>query len=231
MQGDSGIYVIVNLNNGKKYVGQSYSVSRRFLVHKNKLRKGKHPNIHLQSAWNKYGENSFSFEILEYCPIDALNEREEYWINAFKTYTSEGYNMTLGGNGNRGYVWSRASREHLSAVMKISVSRYWSGKRLTEAHKEKLRAAAKNRSAETKRKIGEASRRAMANPEIKQKMILHQNNKAVYCLELNETFYSISEAARETGLHSGNISKVCNGLIKKTGGYHFIFADVPRDTP
>ena len=37
----------------------------RLSVHKRELRKGTHSNRHLQCAWNKYGENAFSFVVLE----------------------------------------------------------------------------------------------------------------------------------------------------------------------
>ena len=63
-----GIYQIRNKNNGKVYIGQVYATkgaNRRWLEHRAALRKGNHYNPHLQSAWNKYGEVNFSFEILE----------------------------------------------------------------------------------------------------------------------------------------------------------------------
>lgn len=227
----SGIYLITNTTNNKQYVGQSQDVKRRIRAHKNKLRVGTHPNAHLQSAWNRYGEESFSFSVIEYCPVSDLSDREMFWIEQLNTFSPNGYNMTLGGEGNRGYVLSDDTKQKLSERAKQRTSWYWEGKVLSDAHKEKLREAAQNRSAEHKRKIGEASRRAMADPEIKRKMILHQKNRAVYCEELDETFYSMSEAARHTGVSAGNISKVCHGIIKTTGGYHFTLTDVPRDTP
>lgn len=223
MNNISGIYIITNCRNGKQYVGQSYDTERRIRAHKNKLRIGAHANRHLQSAWNKYGEDAFSFSIVEYCPIDALDDREMYWIRTLSTISPNGYNMTLGGDGNRGYHWSDVSKEALSASAKRSSARYWQGKQLSDAHKDKLRTAALNRSEETKRKIGESSKRVMADPEIKRRMILHQNNKAVYCVETHTTYYSVGEAARALGVSAGNVSKVCRGRIKSTGGFHFIF--------
>lgn len=227
----SGIYVITNNVNDKKYVGQSYDLERRFRAHRNELRRGDHGNSHLQAAWNKYGEHSFSFEVIEYCPIDDLDTREMYWIRCLDAFSSNGYNMTIGGNGARGYHMSDEAKLRLSESMKQNPTRYWQGKHLSDEHKEKLRERAKNRSEEYLRKIGEASRRTMANPEIKQRMILHQNNKAVRCVELGEVFYSMSEAARRTGASAGNISKVCHGVIKTTGGYHWEFVDARRGTP
>lgn len=48
-------------------------------------------------AIRKYGLENFTFEVLEECPSELLNEREIYWINYFDSYYN-GYNCTLGGN-------------------------------------------------------------------------------------------------------------------------------------
>jgi len=61
----SGIYQIVNDLNGKKYIGSSLDIQQRWAGHKTVLRKGCHPNRHLQSAWVRYGEFSFTFSVLE----------------------------------------------------------------------------------------------------------------------------------------------------------------------
>ena len=50
-------------------------------------------------------------------------------------------------------------------------------------------------------------------------------SKAVYCVELDRTFKSGAEAARELGLQTSKISNVCNGKRNKTGGYHFKFVE------
>lgn len=50
-------------------------------------------------------------------------------------------------------------------------------------------------------------------------------SKAVYCVELDRTFKSGAEAARELGLQTSKISLVCNGKRNKTGGYHFKFVE------
>lgn len=55
-----GIYKIVNAQTGLVYVGQTgQSFERRFWLHQWKLKRGVHDNIHLQRAWDKYGEDSF----------------------------------------------------------------------------------------------------------------------------------------------------------------------------
>jgi hypothetical protein len=48
----------------------------------------------------KYGKEHFFIELIEECPIEKLNEREQYWIAKKDTYHN-GYNATIGGDGKR----------------------------------------------------------------------------------------------------------------------------------
>lgn len=90
------IYKITNIINNKCYIGQTKDYIKRFSAHKNSLRKNKHDNPHLQSAWNKYGEENFSFDILEY--TENYNEKEKYYIAYYKSDNLEfGYNILPGG--------------------------------------------------------------------------------------------------------------------------------------
>jgi group I intron endonuclease len=59
-----GIYTITNIIDGKYYVGSSVTVERRLVRHKKDLLRNQHHCHHLQRAWNKYGEQSFKFEVV-----------------------------------------------------------------------------------------------------------------------------------------------------------------------
>jgi group I intron endonuclease len=65
MRNIAGIYKIVNLKNGKFYVGSSKNIIRRFGIHKSALKHNRHHCIYLQRSWNKHGAAAFIFEILK----------------------------------------------------------------------------------------------------------------------------------------------------------------------
>jgi group I intron endonuclease len=78
----AGIYWIKNLINGKIYVGSTICFKKRFREHKKYLKEKAHKNLHLQNAWNKYGEENFIFEVLEKLENnDELIKREQFFID------------------------------------------------------------------------------------------------------------------------------------------------------
>lgn len=77
------IYAIVNTVTGRKYIGSTAKLSKRWNDHRFHLRHGSHRNRHLQSAWRKYGEAAFAFVQLEAVIEDGqLIPREQYHLDA-----------------------------------------------------------------------------------------------------------------------------------------------------
>jgi len=75
------IYKIRNLVNDKFYVGSTMDTRERFRNHRNKLRRGKHPNAYLQASWSKYGEEKFVFEVVEeVSSMEGLQAAEDVWL-------------------------------------------------------------------------------------------------------------------------------------------------------
>lgn len=76
------IYWIRNTANGKFYVGSSTQRYVRWRTHKKKLRANTHHCPHLQAAWNKYGEASFEFSVVERVVDEAdLHAAEDRWLS------------------------------------------------------------------------------------------------------------------------------------------------------
>ena len=90
----TGVYQIRNMKNGKVYVGSSASgIDWRWWSHLSQLRRGIHKNVYLQRSWNKNGEQTFVFEVLEECPPERCVAREQYWIDHLRSANPRfGYN-------------------------------------------------------------------------------------------------------------------------------------------
>lgn len=84
MNVDTGVYSITNVVNGKKYIGSSVSFIRRWRLHKTQLRTGSHHSRYLQSAWDKYGEESFIFSKISLCPVTDLIVTEQARIDELR---------------------------------------------------------------------------------------------------------------------------------------------------
>lgn len=92
------IYMLKNNKNNKCYIGQSTNNKRKW-THFNHLKHNKHHNYKLQDDYNEYGENVFSFEVLEELnDILKISDRENYWIEKYNSIKN-GYNIAKGGSG------------------------------------------------------------------------------------------------------------------------------------
>lgn len=91
-----GVYLITNTITGAVYVGStSTSIKRRWKEHRLTLRKGVHPNPHLQYAWDAYGEESFTFTLVEAVtePSEVIAREQEWLDQYFPLGPRQCYNM------------------------------------------------------------------------------------------------------------------------------------------
>lgn len=88
-----GVYKITNTANGKVYVGSSKDIKKRWHQHKSKLNENQHGNTYLQNVWNKYGGQSFKFEIIEECDLKVQFEREQFYLNQLNPFDGNRYNI------------------------------------------------------------------------------------------------------------------------------------------
>ena len=96
------IYKISNDFDNKIYIGKTTrNVATRFEEH---FKKTSGCNSYIDNDMAKKGIEHFSYEIIEECSIDDMNEREKYWISYYHSYIKDplcqgGYNLTPGGDG------------------------------------------------------------------------------------------------------------------------------------
>lgn len=98
------IYCYTNNINGHKYVGQTSYPARRKSEHKYAAftPSSEEYNLLFHKKLRQYGEENFSFEILEEIEtndLDLVDSREVYWIEKLSSHvkTGKGYNLSLGG--------------------------------------------------------------------------------------------------------------------------------------
>jgi group I intron endonuclease len=119
------VYQFRNLVNGKVYVGISdREVSLRKKENFYDLRHDEHHNQYLQNAWNKYGEENFVWELIEYTDNpEHTHEREFYWVEYYaKTLGAENvYNIKpieRSAFGRKKKPWTEEHRANFVAAQK-----------------------------------------------------------------------------------------------------------------
>ena len=201
---------------GKSYVGiTSTSLRSRQLTHKrDALRYNKKFTFH--SAIRKYGWHNIKWEILE--KVDSwelAQKREIFFISELDTYRN-GYNMTLGGDGHRGFKQSEETK--LKRANKIRGKLL--GKKLSPEHVEALRKCQMGNTNNLGTKLSDEQKKNISDNQ-KHRM------KAVICIETGQEFESICLTAKVMGLDKTNIQKCLNKRINKTcGGYSFKFKEI-----
>jgi len=111
-----GVYMIKNLINDKIYIGSTcINFYSRIYNHILNLNKNIHGNIHLQRAWNKYGNNNFIFEILENCTFDkkSILKMEQNYLDTLHPE----YNICRIAKSVKGRKMSDANKELLRERM------------------------------------------------------------------------------------------------------------------
>ena len=192
----SGIYIITNIVNGKSYIGSSLDYKQRLRQHKYRLRKNNHYNLHLQSSFNKYGEENFTFSLLEL--TDKLIERETFYIYNKNTLNKHiGYNKASIIENTSGYKMSDISRERMSKAKKGTKMHINTKLALIKANKERTY---NNKHLFTKKVIEKSSKSRM-------KPILEYDINGNFIKE----WESATTAAKYYNIKNNIISDCCRG--------------------
>jgi group I intron endonuclease len=112
----TGIYGIRNKINGKIYVGSTKDFKQRKRKHLSLLRLKKHHNKHLQNSFNKYGEKTFIWIMLEKVhKLEILHIQEKVWIIKLNTTNpANGYNINEEPNAMQGRHHTEQTKKLLS---------------------------------------------------------------------------------------------------------------------
>jgi group I intron endonuclease len=243
------IYAIININNGKKYIGSTSNLSRRKIKHLSELRKNKHHSPILQNSFNKHGEESFIFVTLKKLENNQdMYKEEQLFLDTYRTYDKKyGYNISKNAiapfglnNIRKVYQYSftgelikiHNNSVEASDIVKCNPSgiasccrgkyRYYKGYLwLYEDNLESL-----------EKRLYLANNKPKNSIETRNKMRLSalnrtDNLKPIIQMTLEGEFIkewsSTSELCKHTGYSNGHISDCLNGKLKHARGFIWKF--------
>ena len=229
------IYGWYNTKSGKWYVGQTVNPEGRFNCHIDRAI-NKKDKTYFYNSIRKYGLENFVYCVLEENVLrENLNMREMDWIEEFDSFYS-GYNLTLGGDGSKGFImpeeqkkkisqsnkgktpWNKGKHDIFSEESRKRISNKFKGKPLSEEHKKKISEANKGKtfSIEARKKMSE-SRKGRNYHSIERKVSQYDLNGNYI-----KTYNSIKEAKYNS--KCGNIIAVCRGYRRQSGGFIWKYA-------
>jgi len=167
---NSGIYQILNLHNGKRYIGSAVNPPNRKRQHFQSLARGDHHSVSLQRAWNKYGADKFKFIQLIFCAKENLITYEQDFIDGYKPE----YNISPKAGSQLGFKMSDEARKKMRESRPKNFSPM-TGKSHSDATKAKISAS------RIGKKSGDmtADRRAKISAAQKGRVITHEQRKKI----------------------------------------------------
>jgi group I intron endonuclease len=224
----SGIYCIKNIINNKMYIGSSVNMAKRFRYHIWRLKNNKHHSFLLQNAWNKYGQNSFVFEVLQETEVDLLIAEEQKWLDEKKTYQPEnGYNISnIAGSplnlfteetrkkislANKGKIVTEETRK------KMSQSR--SGKPFSDEHKKAISDGKKGKtfSEQHRKNLSKAQTGLTRNFTEEHKQKISESRKGLKFSDEHKKNIGIKSRGRNSKITEKIVKEIIS--LYKTGDY------------
>jgi group I intron endonuclease len=115
LKGVCGIYCIICTVTGAMYIGSAVDLSKRLSEHL--FYSGK-SNDHLQKALSLYGLGSFKIQILEFCEIGVLEDREQFYLNWLFSQPAElRYNFCPEVSTRLGTKHTEGAKQKISAAL------------------------------------------------------------------------------------------------------------------
>lgn len=196
---DSSIYKITHVASGRFYIGSAANTKIRWRRHEQQLKNGDHHSKYLQRLYNKYGAESLTYEIVEYCEVDKLLEREQYYLDTLSPPLNS---LKIAGSA-LGHKHSEETKRRQSERQK--------GKKRTfteEGWANILASLKKPRSEESRKKYSEAAKRRdmshLRTPEALEKVAdFHRGRK-----RSEETKRKISEGRKGKKLPEEALQKM-----------------------
>lgn len=233
---NSGIYAIVCLPTGKRYIGSSKILRARLLSHRSDLRRNAHDSRHLQNAWNLYGADQFVIEIIEYCEIEQLLDREQHYLDTIRPYDhTVGFNGRSIAAGGHSFIHSDEAMAKIRAYLAASRERRVAKAISTQGKPFRLKSPTGEihegigiRSFARQQGLNEENLKDLVRGKIKwvKGWTLPEINLPSYVFEAPDgqkhtvTYMGFSSFCRIHGLCAASMRKVRNGLVVAHKGWH-----------
>jgi group I intron endonuclease len=175
----TGIYLYLNNTNGKIYIGSAKDLRIRLRAYYNPKELVRNQFL-IQKAIIKYGHINFSLVIIEYCNIENLYSREQYYIDLF----SPEYNILRLAGSSLGYKHADEAKAKIIAKL--------TGSRLSKETKDKIasKAFGRKHAEETILKMIETRQNVISRNYKKVYIFLNDNPNILY-----KEFRSYTEAS------------------------------------
>lgn len=213
-----GIYKITNKINNKCYIGQSVDIQQRWSKHLSAFNGEHTPDYKIYRAFEKYGLQNFTFEVIEECEQQHLDEREIYWIEFYNSF-AEGYNMSLGGKACNGTNDKKVYQYSLDGAL---IGEYKSAHEAARDLNIQFTNICKVCRGERKTAGGfgwSYEKKLVEEPiktTVKHNTVVIQYDKSGNIIA---EYQSAKEAFRQTGINDTTIGLVCKGKGKTAGGF------------
>lgn len=205
----SGIYKITFLQNKNLfYIGSSQDVRKRLIHHLSQLKNLKHQNKILLNYYKKYGIDNFKFDVVEYCDLEFLIVKEQYYIDNLNPF----FNIRKIADRNTGVVQSEELKKRRSETRKgvkfskehcENISKSKKGKKLTYK---------KFNSPETRIKISNSNKGRLVSNETREKLSI-AGSKRIHSKESIEKRILKVKGMKMTDIQKQKLSKAKSKIV------------------
>lgn len=206
----SGIYKITSPKN-RVYIGQSVDISNR--LNNYKIYKKYNSQTRLKNSFNKYGIENHTFEVIEYCEIESLNERERYWQEHYDVLNVKGLNCKYTTTLDKSGVLSEESKLKISESLLGSKRTLEQRQNMSKSQKGKKQSVVtiNKRVAKLKEYLKEESYRKQFGKAFKKEVYQYDKN-----WNFISQYESVTKASKILGVNRSSICKAIKGTTNKT---------------
>jgi len=217
----SGIYLIQNNKDSRKYIGSATDLYTRYHNHRLHLLRGNHCNQKLQRFVSKYSFEALLFSVIELCDKTDLIKLEQYWIDELKPQ----FNIAKFAGNTLGYRHTEETKKRLSLAWKTRTTNGMRGRKHTDETKrkiaEKTKARGYNKNFQTASKLANTGRKQTADEiqrrSLTQSKLSIEQIREIHSLKKQGVYQT--EIAKKFGVSPRLVVRV----LSRIGIYQYLY--------